>query len=245
MDRQWYYIHSGNPAGPFSRAALCDMVEAGVVSPDTLVWSYGQNDWTPLRNVDAFRSQGTPAPPPAPSDERSRAPTARRERSDESAAKAMYIASCTTFAILLSLALYGAFQGGRAAEGTFAGHSVEGGATIHLGDTVTDELKPTDALLDDSTHYDNWLYEGTAGERIDVRLASEAFDPYLFIRTVDPALPKVLGEDDDGGSGTNARLQVKLPQDGTYTIVVNSYLPDGKGAYTLMLSGTKSRQVPP
>lgn len=239
MDKQWYYAHDGSAVGPFSKAALRDMAEAGIVPRDTLVWKAGMADWTPIGQVEGFKAHAAQAPPPVPAGTTRQILPVSRARDDEAAAKTMYIASCTTFAILASLMLYGLLQGG-GAEGVYASHSVEGGEPVELGDTVTGILEATDELLDDSTHYDNWLYEGQAGEQIDVRLESEVFDPYLFIRAVDPDLPMVVGEDDDGGTGTNAHLQIRLPQDGTYAIVVNSYLPGERGEYTLALLEAKA-----
>ena len=239
--RNWYYAADQSPTGPFSAAAIRDLLEAGVISPDTFVWAHGRAEWTPLHAVEDFGTQVAQVPPPVPESERG-ATRLRRAREDESAARTMYVASCTTFAILFSLALYGLFQDGTASGGVYASHVVEGGQAIQLGETVTGHLGETDALLDDSTRYDNWLYEGTAGELIDVRLKSEAFDSYLFIRPIQPEQASVLGDDDDSGNGTNAYLQVKLPQSGTYAIVVNSFMPSEGGAYTLTLSTSKGDQ---
>jgi uncharacterized RDD family membrane protein YckC len=56
----WYYAAGGKQAGPVADAALADLVRAGVVRAETLVWHAGLSGWLPYAQVAA------PAPPAAP-----------------------------------------------------------------------------------------------------------------------------------------------------------------------------------
>lgn len=47
----WYAGIRDLPVGPLTRKELVAKVQAGDVSPDTLVWREGLDDWRPLRNV--------------------------------------------------------------------------------------------------------------------------------------------------------------------------------------------------
>jgi hypothetical protein len=72
----------------------------------------------------------------------------------------------------------------------------------------------------------------SAGRPVTIDLTSTEFDTYL--RLEDPAGKKLL-EDDDSGGGRNARVAFTPPRDGTYRIVVTSFLPGATGAYTLRI----------
>jgi hypothetical protein len=54
---EWFYAHNGQQAGPVSEAALGDFARTGVITPDTLIWRAGMNDWQPYKTVMT-------APPP-------------------------------------------------------------------------------------------------------------------------------------------------------------------------------------
>lgn len=48
---EWYIAEHGRQVGPLSESAFSDMVQAGRVRPDTLVWREGMQDWQPYGNV--------------------------------------------------------------------------------------------------------------------------------------------------------------------------------------------------
>ncbi len=56
----WYYADGSRQVGPIEEAALDDLVRAGVVRDDTLVWRDGMANWQPHGQVRGAR----PAPPP-------------------------------------------------------------------------------------------------------------------------------------------------------------------------------------
>lgn len=58
----WYYADAGRQVGPIDESALDDLVRAGVIRDDTLVWREGMPNWQPHAAVRAPRP---PAPMPA------------------------------------------------------------------------------------------------------------------------------------------------------------------------------------
>ncbi|HUA85518.1 MAG TPA: RDD family protein [Bryobacteraceae bacterium] len=58
----WYYADAGRQVGPVEETALDDLVRAGVVRDDTLVWREGMATWQPHSAVRGLRP---PPPPPA------------------------------------------------------------------------------------------------------------------------------------------------------------------------------------
>lgn len=58
----WYYADAGRQVGPVEEPALDDLVRAGVVRDDTLVWRDGMANWQPH---GAVRGPKPPAPMPA------------------------------------------------------------------------------------------------------------------------------------------------------------------------------------
>jgi len=56
----WYYAAQGRQSAPFDEAELPELVRAGVIRPDTLVWREGLDTWTPYSQLAG------PAPPPMP-----------------------------------------------------------------------------------------------------------------------------------------------------------------------------------
>ncbi|HTL56136.1 MAG TPA: GYF domain-containing protein [Candidatus Limnocylindrales bacterium] len=47
----WYYVDSGQQAGPVEEAQLLELVRSGKIQPDTLVWHEGMTAWTPYQEV--------------------------------------------------------------------------------------------------------------------------------------------------------------------------------------------------
>src|SRR6185436_15466895 len=53
-DSQWYYAVAGEQLGPVSTAELRDLIRAGNVGPEDLVWCEGMSDWSAARTVKAL-----------------------------------------------------------------------------------------------------------------------------------------------------------------------------------------------
>ena len=98
--------------------------------------------------------------------------------------------------------------------------------------------------LDESDHrlegrpYDFYAFEGDTGQSVVITVDSSEMDPQVAIVLQETVFSEDLWfrEDDDGGSGTNARIECTLPFDGIYNILVSSY-GDAQGDYQLNLNG--------
>ncbi|HEV7682385.1 MAG TPA: M4 family metallopeptidase [Pyrinomonadaceae bacterium] len=112
-------------------------------------------------------------------------------------------------------------------------------AAITVGQTVNGSLANTDCVFTGTTRrVDLYSFSGAAGQQITVSMSSSAFDTYLYLAN---SSNQTVGEDDDGGGGTNSRIPatsgfVTLPATGTYTIYATSYAADSLGTYSLTLS---------
>ncbi|MEO7646622.1 MAG: caspase family protein [Gemmatimonadaceae bacterium] len=98
---------------------------------------------------------------------------------------------------------------------------------------MTGTLETSDPQFPDKSHYDQWTYDGRRGERIQITLESSAFDAYLLLARQNGESVEPLEQDDDGAGGTNARIIVELPADGTFLVMANSFGEGAVGAYTL------------
>ncbi len=95
---------------------------------------------------------------------------------------------------------------------------------------LTGTLSTMNEAFADGTPTASHEIEARAGERLDIAMMAGNFDAYLLF--FDASGTK-LSEDDDSGGGTNARLSVIAPTDGTYRIVANSYDSGTGGPYTI------------
>lgn len=61
---EWYYVDNGAQAGPVSAEELQNKVTAGLLPPDSLVWTETLPEWTPFSAIPELQPTPT-APPPA------------------------------------------------------------------------------------------------------------------------------------------------------------------------------------
>ncbi|TVQ19252.1 MAG: serine protease [Leptolyngbya sp. DLM2.Bin15] len=95
----------------------------------------------------------------------------------------------------------------------------------------------------DNSYFNVYNFDGRAGQRIVIDMSSNEFDTFLIL--LDPNGVDIM-QDDDGGGGTNSKIEMTLPANGTYTIFANSYQPGETGRYSLRLqeSGSASTTRP-
>lgn len=60
----WYYEQNGNRIGPVDEATMRSLIANRTISIDTLVWTNGMANWTPLQQTQL--AAGLPVPPPSP-----------------------------------------------------------------------------------------------------------------------------------------------------------------------------------
>ena len=117
-----------------------------------------------------------------------------------------------------------------------------GACTVEALGTLTGTVTRTGALADDCVspnfsgelaRYYSFTLETPATVEID--LVSSEFDAWLALREGADAEGRALVQDDDGGQGTNSRIDTALSA-GTYTIEATSYAPGETGAFTLTVT---------
>jgi len=60
----WYYEQNGNRIGPVDEATMRGLIASRTISIDTLVWTNGMANWTPLQQTQL--AAGLPDQPPTP-----------------------------------------------------------------------------------------------------------------------------------------------------------------------------------
>ena len=103
------------------------------------------------------------------------------------------------------------------------------------GEITRGSLSSSDLRSDRGSYYDAYTFQGRRGETVVVQMESRDFDAYLHLGTLRRGTWRELAYDDDGADGRNARIQLQLPDDGTYTVRASS-LSRSTGAYTLTLA---------
>ncbi len=73
---QWFLGVDGQQHGPFEGPQLPDKVTAGLLTPDTLVWTAGMEQWQPAKEIAALAPVLSIAPPPLPPSAPAAAPAA-------------------------------------------------------------------------------------------------------------------------------------------------------------------------
>jgi len=63
---QWYMAIGGHQVGPVSEDEILSNLDNGSIDQDTLLFSPGMSQWTPLREVPQFRDRQAAAPPRVP-----------------------------------------------------------------------------------------------------------------------------------------------------------------------------------
>jgi hypothetical protein len=106
---------------------------------------------------------------------------------------------------------------------------------LSVGQNLTGDLSTNDTQRRSGKYEDVYLIQGRQGERVDLRLLSDAFDPYLVVNG--PSGFSMSNDDEEGQSAsTNSRLVLQLPADGTYRVSVTSFRAGETGAYRLQAS---------
>lgn len=101
--------------------------------------------------------------------------------------------------------------------------------------------KGDSVLSSDGSLYDQYNFQGSAGQGVTITVESAEFDTYVAIITPDG---KLLAENDDiNQSNKNAGLTVTLPSNGTYRVIVNGYDNNSRGRYAVSVSTPTQQTV--
>ena len=98
------------------------------------------------------------------------------------------------------------------------------------GVEVEGAIGPGDDVLGTGAFGQGWGFEGRAGEDVAFELISDVFDALLYLMGPGLSSPLV---DDDGAGNRNSRIEVTLPEDGLYTLVVSALEAGSEGAFRL------------
>lgn len=100
------------------------------------------------------------------------------------------------------------------------------------GQRVSGELTPNDAQRPSGKYEDVFTLQGRRGGRIDLRLVSGDFDPFLAV--TGPGGLMLSNDDAEGEADTrDSRLVIEFPADGIYRLAVTSFRPGETGVYRL------------
>ena len=110
------------------------------------------------------------------------------------------------------------------------------GYLVSGGEPASGSLSVSDAARDNGAHYDTWIVTAIAGQRLVITMESGELDAYLLLEGQDGA---VVAQDDDGGSGSNARIDMRVPDAGQYRVIASSYGSGETGTYRIWVDGSR------
>ncbi len=99
------------------------------------------------------------------------------------------------------------------------------------GDTVSDALTSSDPQLGYDEYYHRYVFEGSRGDQVRIRLDSDDFDAWLVLET--PAGDWDNQNDDADDGSTNSELVLTLSQTGTYSVYATTFAGEETGSYEL------------
>ena len=102
---------------------------------------------------------------------------------------------------------------------------------LKVGNVVQGRLESGDDQ-DGQSYYDTYYFDGVADQIIVVRMDSDDLDPIVSIGRGEGSEWHELDKDDDGGLGTNAHLEFKIPEAGRYVIRAGA-VGRSTGAYSI------------
>jgi hypothetical protein len=103
---------------------------------------------------------------------------------------------------------------------------------LTVGSSVAGLLGPNDRQRGSGKFEDVYILSGRRGDRVELRLSSSEFDPFLLV-TGPGGYSRSNDDDPDGGGAVASRMVLVLPQDGSYRISATSFRPGALGEYRL------------
>ena len=104
---------------------------------------------------------------------------------------------------------------------------------LAVGDSVTGRLDTDDLVLADTSRFETWALTGTAGVTFTIDLVSTDFDARLLLVR---GFAEVLGANDDGGMGCNARIGATANDMRPLRVVVIARPAGAGGSYLLRVT---------
>lgn len=117
---------------------------------------------------------------------------------------------------------------------------------LAIGRDVSGRLGSSAAEDDDGHRYAAYAFSASAGQRVKIDMESDDFDALLRVGRVANGAFVQMAENDDGGSGLNARLVFTAPEAGEYLVRATSFNAQAQGAYRLSIEqGPPAPQAAP
>lgn len=113
---------------------------------------------------------------------------------------------------------------------------------IDLGARIGGRLEDGDELLPQGELADRYSFLAEAGTPIEIEMSSDEIDTYLGLSFPDGT---ILTNDDDWEETSRSRLELILPQTGTYQLMATSYAAGELGAYRLAVERSAAAIAPP
>lgn len=98
------------------------------------------------------------------------------------------------------------------------------------GAFIAGEISEESNVFDDQSYFDAYIFEGQAGQVVEIVMESGDVDSYLMLFGPNG---EGIAEDDDSYGNSNAYITVTLPEDGVYTIFANTYEAGEMGRYQI------------
>lgn len=144
---------------------------------------------------------------------------------------------CVGLAVSVSAAVAGVQPGSKSAVAAGAGSKLvydkgEIGREAKARRT-RGRLSAGDSRMDDGSLYDTYTVSLSRGQTVTVDMSSRDFDSYLLIGRATGGGIDLLAEDDDSGSGVDARLVFTADRSGEFVIIANGLTASDRGTYDL------------
>ncbi|WP_297803362.1 PPC domain-containing protein [uncultured Brevundimonas sp.] len=117
-------------------------------------------------------------------------------------------------------------------------------SNISVGRSDNGRLNNRSSQGDDGQIYQAYRLNMRAGQRVEISVRSEGFDPMVFVGHDRPVFSSLAENDDAPGQGLNSRLLFTAPTDGSYLIKVSSPGGQGTGRYTIALREAEPLAAP-
>jgi len=118
-------------------------------------------------------------------------------------------------------------------------------SNVRPGQSVEGRLAENDPALFQRGRFKVYQFRAQTGVRYVATLRSGDFDAFLTLARTTGGITDVMASDDDGASGTDARLRFEVPDAGTYLLIAQSLGEDGVGDFTLALDTARARLPEP
>jgi hypothetical protein len=137
---------------------------------------------------------------------------------------------------------FGAYTISLAQGAVVAPVAARAGRLIRPGEILRGTLTTGSPKHDDNTPYEPFEFDGRAGQRVSIGMASDAFDSYLVLRQ--QGSNSNLDTNDDGGGGRSASITYTLPNTARYEIRANAVSGTAAGDFTLRLDDVGAPSAP-